>query len=199
MCFPSLSLCTKLWSGKLKGLCSAAAPCVVAVHHTAALPSSTTEMIPQSKWLAENDPKPKSSCRKSIWQTVTLYSTHRYPHRHTHMYTHTLGLPPGAEAVCYSEKAFQLRVRGKSGSKSVSKNTICDMLSCPCVAPKGFVGLGSKLSKPTKWVAQCREELLWFTRQDYLYGFYFCTLHHAQRKPWANTARWHLILTHKGY
>ena len=112
-------------------------------------------------------------------------------------HTHTRLLP--SDLRQYVTARLPLRSQGGRAEVNQWANRICDMLSCPCVALKGFVGLGSKLSKPTKWVARCREELLRFTRQDSLYGFYFFTLCHAPGKPWASTELRHVkhIETHK--
>lgn len=111
---------------------------------------------------------------------------------HTHTHTdraHTL----------FSSLTPRLPVGSQSGGRAEvnqGANTFWDVLSCPCVALKGFVGFGSKLSKPTKWVARCREEPLRFTRQDSLCGLYYFTLCHAPGERWANARLAHSHLKH---
>ncbi len=144
------------------------------------------------KWLVDNDPKPKAAVQNMLlWQTLTVCSTHRYTQSCVHTHTHTSCLPPDVR-LYVTENCLPAWAEVNQWA-----NTICDMLSCPCVALKGFVGLGSKLSKTTKWVARCREELLRFTRQDSLHAFYFFTLCHAPGKPWANPER--RQLTHQAH
>lgn len=112
--------------------------------------------------------RPKISFRK-----YTEYRRQRCVSTRTHQ-----ALSSRLRAACYQWDSYVVKSWGGWG---VEVNQIRFVTCCHCsrVALKGFVGLVSKLSKPTKWVAWCREELLWSTRQDALYSSTFFTHHHA--------------------